>query len=212
MPENVLFLFFPLPQSNQHVPALGIGIEKKFRQEFYPICKVYHVTATVFNSDAWRLLLLCFFCTSQAWPLCILSELDIEFKSLIGCNKTTQSLLCLKKKKAVQIMGAAARSLPSEATGSRCSFGLWCEPDPFHSCAVCSGLLCGSVRWERVPHLIRGEWGGVECRRSGRTVCSAAPCLRLFGAAVLSGICNQIPFPVPQLEFAASFPGNETLN
>lgn len=95
--RKCLVTFFFFPQSNQHVPALGIGTEKNFRQEFYPICKVYHVTATVFNSDAWRLLLLwllCFFCTSQAWPLCILSELDIEFKSLIGCNKTTQSLLC----------------------------------------------------------------------------------------------------------------------
>lgn len=57
-------------------------------------------------------------------------------------------------------MGAAARSLHSEATGSQWSFELRREPDPLHSCAVCSGLLCGSVRWERVPHLIRGESGG----------------------------------------------------
>lgn len=62
-------------------------------------------------------------------------------------------------------MGAAARSLHSEATGSRCSFGLRCQPDPLHSCAVCSGLLCDSVRWERVPHLIRGEWGGLSADR-----------------------------------------------
>lgn len=86
------------------------------------------------------------------------------FKSLSGCNKTTQSLLCFqkkkKKKKAFQITGAAARSLNSEATGSRYSFRLRCESDPLHSCAVCSGLLCSPVRWEQVPHLVSGEWGG----------------------------------------------------
>ena len=132
----------------------------------------------------------------------------------------------LKKGKitaAFLITGAAARSLNSKTTGSRYSFRLRCEPDLFRSCAVCSGLLCGPVRWEQIPHLVSGKWGGggvcvcvwggvFEYRQSGRMVCSAASCLRLFGAAVLSGTCNQIPFPVPQLDFAASFPGNETLN
>lgn len=90
-----------------------------------------------------------------------------------------------------------------------------CGPDLLHSCSPCSpssassGVQSGGSESLTPTAAAARERGGLN---ADRMVCSAACCFGLFGAAVLAGICNQIPFPVPQSEFAASFPGNEALN
>lgn len=127
-----------------------------------------------------------------------------------------------KKKNAFQITGAAARSLNLKqlnlgtASGSDVNLTLFIPAWYVQASSAVQSGGSESLISAAASRAEEGRWwlvgGGVESRQSGRMVCSAASCLRLFGAAVLSGTCNQIPFPVPQLEFAASFPGNETLN
>lgn len=95
MPENVSFFIC-------FVDLLYSSHDRMEAEVIYPICRVDRVTLQVFTSTAWGLLRPATSCSIflvtllhiSGWPLCILPKMDIKFKNVIGCNKTTQSLLC----------------------------------------------------------------------------------------------------------------------
>lgn len=101
MPENVSLL-----ESNQHGLALWIYIATLQKDRSKRVLSNLlswsgysegTLCLTLQPGDYWDLLTVApslFPLHISGWPLCILAKIDIEFKSLIGCNKTTQSLLC----------------------------------------------------------------------------------------------------------------------